>query len=325
MDLRDDKVVSAPEVAGRRATDVSDVRISVVISAHNRGREIDAAIDRVLAQTFAAAEILVVDDGSTDDTVARVARHRDRVRLVRQSRAGRVAAHNRGAELARHEWLAFVDFDALWVDDHLERIALAIASTDGAAGFYFQDGECSDVDGGRTRFAAARFELERAHELVGDAGHWALSQQQPMNLSVAVLCRRTFLEIGGLDAGARRRGADLFFRLSLGRPGCAVAGIGATLSEAVAGVRPQAARRRASVEYLRSQIALYRTALPHVRGTKYWLEVRHRIAVAHWRLARAYARAGWYLCAGWQFLRSGFVSPSVPLNAVHRWRRMRGR
>ncbi|MCA8944144.1 MAG: glycosyltransferase family 2 protein, partial [Planctomycetes bacterium] len=204
MKVRDDELTeSGAEPPRSSAAEPRSVSISVVVSGHNRGRDVATAIDRVLAQRFPASEILVVDDGSTDDTIARVARHREHIRLVRQHRLGRVAAHNRGAELSTGDWVAFVDFGAPWREDHLERMAAAIAATDGAADLYFGDGERASAEGGGTHWQAARFDIETPFELVGDAARWALMRHQPMNLAAAVFCRQRFVEVGGFDFGAK--------------------------------------------------------------------------------------------------------------------------
>ena len=91
--------------------------ISVVIPAHNAARFLAEAVASVRAQTLPAAEIIVVDDGSTDET-APLARQLG-VKLLAQKQAGAGAARNRGAEAATGEWLAFLDADDLWTPEKL--------------------------------------------------------------------------------------------------------------------------------------------------------------------------------------------------------------
>jgi GT2 family glycosyltransferase len=102
---------------------IEGLPVSVVIPAYNAQETIEAAIQSVLAQTVPPLEIIVVDDGSTDETAERVRRVGERVRYLRQAHAGPAAARNRGAGDARGELIAFLDADDLWLPEKLERQA----------------------------------------------------------------------------------------------------------------------------------------------------------------------------------------------------------
>jgi glycosyltransferase involved in cell wall biosynthesis len=97
--------------------------VSVVIPARNRAWTLPACLESVLRQTRPAAEVLVVDDGSTDNTAEVLAGFADRgVRLVRQNAArGAQAARNLGWQQASQAWIAFHDSDDLWLPEKLER------------------------------------------------------------------------------------------------------------------------------------------------------------------------------------------------------------
>jgi glycosyltransferase involved in cell wall biosynthesis len=95
--------------------------ISVVIPAFNASKYISETIRSVLRQTLPADEVLVIDDGSTDDTGAIAASFGPPVRVIRTANSKLPAARNRGVEEARGEWIAFVDADDLWADNKLER------------------------------------------------------------------------------------------------------------------------------------------------------------------------------------------------------------
>jgi glycosyltransferase involved in cell wall biosynthesis len=97
------------------------MRVSVIIPTYNSGPLVVEAVQSVLAQTLPAAEIIVVDDGSTDDTSARLARFGDRICYVRQTNSRVAAARNAGVALARGEALAFLDADDVWHPRKLER------------------------------------------------------------------------------------------------------------------------------------------------------------------------------------------------------------
>jgi glycosyltransferase involved in cell wall biosynthesis len=97
------------------------VSITCVIPVFNGARYLGEALDSVIAQDVADLEIVVVDDGSTDDTAAVLETYRDRVRVVRQDNRGPAAARNRGVEEASGEFLCFHDADDLWVPERLRR------------------------------------------------------------------------------------------------------------------------------------------------------------------------------------------------------------
>jgi glycosyltransferase involved in cell wall biosynthesis len=98
------------------------MQVSVVIPVRDGAPYIGNAIESVLGQTEPAAEVLVIDDGSTDGTAAIVSRFRNHgVRLIQQLPGGAAAARNTGVKLARYELLAFLDADDLWSSDKLER------------------------------------------------------------------------------------------------------------------------------------------------------------------------------------------------------------
>jgi len=105
--------------------------VSVVIPAFNAGPLVGEAIQSVLDQTWPLTEIVVVDDGSTDETVERVRSFGPRVRLLQQSWSGPGAARNVGAAHATGRYLAFLDADDLWHPDKLARqVAILEQSAD---------------------------------------------------------------------------------------------------------------------------------------------------------------------------------------------------
>lgn len=99
--------------------------VSVIIPVHDGVRFLGQAIDSVLAQEYDAFELLVVDDGSTDDSPQLVSSY-SRAQLLRQPNRGVSAARNEGANAARGELLAFLDQDDLWTQRklHLQVSAL---------------------------------------------------------------------------------------------------------------------------------------------------------------------------------------------------------
>src|SRR5579863_3741450 len=101
---------------------MSDPLVSVVIPAYNSSRTIAQTLESALTQGIAEIEVIVVDDGSSDDTAEIVRRSEDhRLRLVQRPNGGVASARNAGIELARGEWVAFLDSDDIWLPHKLER------------------------------------------------------------------------------------------------------------------------------------------------------------------------------------------------------------
>jgi glycosyltransferase involved in cell wall biosynthesis len=96
-------------------------RVSVIIPTYNRSWCLSEAIDSVLSQTFRDMELIVVDDGSTDETPALLSRYGDRLRCLRQANQGVSAARNNGFQAADGALIAFLDSDDLWQPDKLTR------------------------------------------------------------------------------------------------------------------------------------------------------------------------------------------------------------
>lgn len=96
--------------------------VSVIIPTYNYGRFLREAVDSVLAQGVSDLEVIIVDDGSTDDTPTVIAGLGDpRVRAVRTPNGGISSARNTGLALAQGVWLTFLDADDRWVPSKLER------------------------------------------------------------------------------------------------------------------------------------------------------------------------------------------------------------
>ncbi|MHC4926388.1 MAG: glycosyltransferase family 2 protein [Planctomycetota bacterium] len=107
------------------------MKISVVIPAYNSEATIGRAITSVLAQTRAADEIIVVDDGSLDGTVNVIRDFGKQVTLIQQDNAGASVARNAGIEEASGNWIAFLDGDDEWLNNKLElQVAHLLANPD---------------------------------------------------------------------------------------------------------------------------------------------------------------------------------------------------
>ncbi|MCI0680814.1 MAG: glycosyltransferase family 2 protein [Gemmataceae bacterium] len=105
--------------------------ISVIMSVHNHEAFVGQAVESVLAQTFPAWELILIDNGSTDrspELIDALARRDPRIRPIHQDNIGLPAARNRGIGLARGAWIAYLDSDDLWFPIALETYARHVAA-----------------------------------------------------------------------------------------------------------------------------------------------------------------------------------------------------
>lgn len=94
-------------------------QVSIVIPTYNRANTIIPTLESVFAQTFTDYEIIVIDDGSTDDTEQVLAPYMENIRYIKQLNQGSAAARNHGMQLAEGKLIAFLDSDDLWKPDKL--------------------------------------------------------------------------------------------------------------------------------------------------------------------------------------------------------------
>lgn len=96
------------------------IKVSVLIPSFNRASTLSRALDSVLAQTQSAAEIIVIDDGSTDNTQELIQQKYPQVVYLYQDNKGVSAARNLGIKQSKGDWLAFLDSDDAWLDSKLK-------------------------------------------------------------------------------------------------------------------------------------------------------------------------------------------------------------
>jgi|SRR6185437_257320 len=138
--------------------------VSVVIPTFNRSSSVRRAINSALAQSYRELEVIVVDDGSTDDTSQALRGLGPRVRVFSQANAGPAAARNTGMARARGEFVAFLDSDDVWLDWKIEAQVRALGLLPNA-GLAWTDMIAID-DEGRVRSAHYLREMYGAYSLV---------------------------------------------------------------------------------------------------------------------------------------------------------------
>ncbi|MEW6186166.1 MAG: glycosyltransferase family A protein, partial [Thermodesulfobacteriota bacterium] len=99
---------------------MSTPAVSVIIPTYNRAEFVIQAVESVFKQTFADFELILVDDGSSDETRAALEPYSDCITYLYQSNRGVSSARNLGLKIAQGKWLAFLDSDDLWLPEKLE-------------------------------------------------------------------------------------------------------------------------------------------------------------------------------------------------------------
>jgi glycosyltransferase involved in cell wall biosynthesis len=100
--------------------------VSVVIPCHNSARFVGRAIESALAQTYPRVEVVLVDDGSTDDLASALAPYAGRIRVLSQPNRGPARTRNRGIEVGSSEFVAFLDADDVWRPEKIARQVAAL-------------------------------------------------------------------------------------------------------------------------------------------------------------------------------------------------------
>lgn len=95
--------------------------VSAIITTYNYGRFVCDAVQSVLAQSYPHVEVIVVDDGSTDDTALRLRPYLDKIRYIHQDNSGVDAARNNGIAVAKGQYIGLLDADDMWHPDRVQR------------------------------------------------------------------------------------------------------------------------------------------------------------------------------------------------------------
>ncbi len=178
--------------------------VSIVIPAYNAQRTLARCLEASLDQTYAPTELIVVDDGSTDDT-ATIAQLFPDVRCIRQENRGPAAARNAGAYEARGKWIAFTDSDCIpereWIERLVARLEEGVTAVGGTYGI---------ANAGNSLARIIQAEIEMRHERFGTD----VDVLGSFNMMVQ---KTAFEEAGGFDVHFRHASGednDLAYRLA---------------------------------------------------------------------------------------------------------------
>jgi glycosyltransferase involved in cell wall biosynthesis len=196
-------------------------KVSVIIPTYNRSVEVRNAIESVLCQTFTDFEVVVVDDGSSDDT-GKILRETfgDRIRYYFQTNQGLSAALNKGLAEARGEWVAFLDSDDLWEKEKLEWQFKAVEQFSPQCGGCYTDTRFFNCPETRTMFQLVE-EEDRHERTMGVSTNVLKLVVRPGGAGMvvcicSVLARADLVRnAGGFDTNLRfGMDSDFLFRLA---------------------------------------------------------------------------------------------------------------
>ena len=188
--------------------------ITVIIPTYNRAEVVGMAIRSVLEQTSPAAEIIVVDDGSKDDTPESLASFGDAITVIRKENAGLSAARNTGIAAAKTEWVAFLDDDDEFIPERLEIAAEGIAAHP-EIGVHLVNTQIEE-DGGKTHDLFALREMPCGQQMVVRRPlEWVL---KGCFFAQSLVVRRSVVESAGLFRDTLYEDMDLYVRLTQETP-----------------------------------------------------------------------------------------------------------
>ena len=191
--------------------------VSVVITTYNQAAFIAQTLDSVFAQTYESYEVIVIDDGSSDDTPARIEPFEPRITYVRQKNLGVAGARNAGIIRARGEFIAFLDGDDLWEPDKLA-VQVAAAQAHPESGLIVVDG--LEFDEGGTISPSLFFEpwCREIPEGTVQSGRYyreLLQRSFITTTSQVMVPARVFREVGWSDDRFERASDyDLYIRIA---------------------------------------------------------------------------------------------------------------
>lgn len=190
--------------------------VSVIIPTFNRAATVGRSIESVLKQSYRPMEVIVVDDGSTDNTLDVLAEYGDRIRTIQQPNGGPSSARNTGVAGAEGEIIAFLDSDDTWMPEKIAKQVDLMISGGSDIPCCVCNAVISDGDGpARTSFANADVATDFAQGFWMNPAPLVATRFILFNQVVAIR-KEAFLRIGGFKEHMRLlEDHDLAFRLSL--------------------------------------------------------------------------------------------------------------
>jgi len=264
---------------------VARPRVSVIMPVFNGSATIGEALESLEAQTYRDFEVVVVDDGSTDDT-AEICRGRPGLRLIDQGNRGTAAARNVGIRAARGELIAFLDQDDLWSPGRLAA-QVPILEDEADVGLVFSNFEAF---GDLSEHKGKRFDDAKVAERISEGRAFASLFRKNLIHPATVLVRRACLdEVGLFDESIYFEDYDLWLRIARRFPIRYVPAPLASVRHHTGNKRSDAVALQRSALFIIERAARECPELTEQLGRR---AVKKKVAKMHYYYGRALVEAG---------------------------------
>ena len=282
--------------------------VSVVIPNYNYAQYVGEAIDSALNQDYPNLEVLVINNGSTDNSIEVLEGYRkrfsDRFRFVTQGNMGQAGARNRGVLESRGEFIAFLDADDVWVPEKISQQMALFERPE--VGIVYSGYEEVDRDLKPLRTIQAKY-TGHVHRAFADGVQAVVLAGE----STSIIRRECFAKVGIFDTSlSNSSGWDMFRRISAFYE---VDAIKAPLMK----YRQHGANRHGLLKIYRKEILLRTEKMfKDPDSSKIANERRGAFSRVYWALSGAHLKAGQYLEGTWYLLKSLTNSPVVPVKRL---------
>lgn len=234
--------------------------ISVVIPLYNKAHTIVNTLSTVMSQTYQDFEVVIVNDGSTDNGVGVIGEHfhDSRIRIINQENAGVGAARNRGVKEAKGDWIAFLDADDEWLPKYLQTLTSVLqkfptANMIGCASYYkdFQ-----------TKKVSANALIDKYKDKAAEINYF-MNPDKMTHIGATIIRKEKFLEVGGFNPDLKNN-EDLLLQGSIAMEGgfiyigrCLHVYVGNVKGQATADISKQDEYIKDKIEVLNRLYQLY--------------------------------------------------------------------
>jgi glycosyltransferase involved in cell wall biosynthesis len=191
--------------------------VSVIIPTYNRADLVANAIESVLSQTYKDFEIIVVDDGSTDNTRSRIESYMGKINYYYQNNKGKSVATNLGIERALGKWIAILDSDDVWLPEKLKFQLEALINVGDGCGLCFTDAKFvnnPNINGSAFERIGKKYPMDYGR--IENPTSYVLSAPHGIYIVTTLIDKKLIESVGGFDPKLRvGQDTDMIFKISM--------------------------------------------------------------------------------------------------------------